>query len=488
MVPLILLPMNTRQEDVFHKVVADVQRITKSTAPGPCSFYRFWRMEYTHVQIPRHSRFSKCETCWEYQTCWEASTTNLAQKQVVRERLNLHQAVQVEERKDYWKAKQNAILYPIESISLIVDGMDQNTTMVPKLRQAVKGIEGRYVKTHLCGILIHGEDLYSDVWIDSHHKYDSNHVITSIINVINDVRDRRGGFLPPMLQMQVDNCSHENKNQYMFVFCAALVGLGFFAEVYLSFLLVGHTHEDIDQRFSVISSTLKRYNIDSMQELLELIQKGASHTKAFTSARHLEYVWDWKKFSTPYLYKGPNTFVGISTKHHFKFYLKENKPFVQTKDYARDPLWEPAEGYQCLTEVPSFDQKPSFADVYDANDQEMKALEEFIKMKERCIMTLMHVERNLRAIENTKWLMQYLKQFPKTNKSAMWEQLHFWPPALNASNMASMQQSDSNAQDLEHCPSIIESVETGTTILNHLPPILPRGYFGPRREKPQTTA
>ena len=27
----------------------------------------------------------------------------------------------------------------------------------------------------------------------------------------------------------------------------------------------------------------------------------------------------------------------------------------------------------------------------------------------------------------------------------------------------------------------------GSTILNHLPPILPRGYFGPRRGKPQTT-
>ena len=53
--------------------------------------------------------------------------------------------------------------------------------------------------------------------------------------------------------------------------------------------------------------------------------------------------------------------------------------------------------------------------------------------------------------------------------------------------MASMQQSDSNALNLEHCPSIVESVETGTIVLNHLPPILPRGYFGPQQGKPQTT-
>ena len=102
-----------------------------------------------------------------------------------------------------------------------------------------------------------------------------------------------------------------------------------------------------------------------MQELLELIQKGASHTEGFTTSRHLEYVWDWKKFSIPYLYRGLNTFVGISTKHHFKFYLKKKKPFVQIKDYARDPMWEPAEGYQCLIEVPNLYQNPSFANVSD---------------------------------------------------------------------------------------------------------------------------
>ena len=112
-------------------------------------------MQYTHVQIPPYSRFLKYQICWEYRTCFEASNTNPTQKQLVWEQLNLHQALQVEELRYYWKAKNNAILYPNESMCLIVDGMDQNTTMVPKLQQAVKGIEGRYVKTHLCGVLVH---------------------------------------------------------------------------------------------------------------------------------------------------------------------------------------------------------------------------------------------------------------------------------------------------------------------------------------------
>ena len=55
MIPLVLLPMNTRRDDVFHAMIADVKKITMSKAPGPCSFYRMWWMQYTHIQIPPHS-------------------------------------------------------------------------------------------------------------------------------------------------------------------------------------------------------------------------------------------------------------------------------------------------------------------------------------------------------------------------------------------------------------------------------------------------
>ena len=81
-------------------------------------------------------------------------------------------------------------MFHIQSLSLIVDGMDQNTTMVPKLRQLVKSIESRYVKIHLCGILVHGVGLYTDIWVDTHHKHDSNQVVTLIMHVLRDVCNR----------------------------------------------------------------------------------------------------------------------------------------------------------------------------------------------------------------------------------------------------------------------------------------------------------
>ena len=257
-----LLPMNTQRKDVMEVVNDEVKKISGEEPLSKSAFYRMWRLEFTHVQIPPHSRFSKCLTCWEYRTYLEA-TKSTTRKEAIKNEFLLHQVLQKEERKDYWLAKENAILFPTESLCLIVDGMDQNTTMVPKLCQSVKNIEGRYVKTHLCGVLVHGVGLYTDVWIDTHHKHDSNQVVTSIMHVLEDVRSRRGNRLPPILRIQADNCARENKNQYMFALCATLVGLKYFAEVHLSFLIVGHTHEDIDQRFSVISGTLKPRDIET---------------------------------------------------------------------------------------------------------------------------------------------------------------------------------------------------------------------------------
>ena len=278
MVPLVQLPINSTRMDVFRAVSTNVEKLTVEKSPGNCLFYRMWHTEYSYVLIPPYSRFSKCQTCWEYRTCLESSSTNPTQKHLIQEKILLHQGSQIEEGRDYWNAKDNTKLFPNESLLFIVDEMDQNTTMVLKVRETAKGIEGRYMKTHLCGVSIHGKGLFLDVWIDSHHKYDRNHVITSIVYAIADVKARRGGIFPPTLRNQADNCGRENKNLYMFGMCVALVGLGYFAGMYLGFLLVRHTNEHIDQRFSVISETLKRQDIDSIQQLLDLVKEGTFPT------------------------------------------------------------------------------------------------------------------------------------------------------------------------------------------------------------------
>jgi hypothetical protein len=56
--------------------------------------------------------------------------------------------------------------------------------------------------------------------------------------------------LPQCLYLQLDNCVGENKNRYVFAFLSLLVAKGIFKQVYVGFLMVGHTHEDVDAMFS----------------------------------------------------------------------------------------------------------------------------------------------------------------------------------------------------------------------------------------------
>ena len=86
-----------------------------------------------------------------------------------------------------------------------------------------------------------------------------------------------------MLYLQLDNCS-ENKDRTLLAFLNDLVHRNIFAGVHAGFLMVGHTHEDIDQFFSTISSWLK--NIDTKCPDVSLIIQPIGNT--FTNSEKMK--------------------------------------------------------------------------------------------------------------------------------------------------------------------------------------------------------
>ena len=55
--------------------------------------------------------------------------------------------------------------------------------------------------------------------------------------------------LPPILNVQMDNVISDNKKKYVFYFWSLIVAKCIFHKVYVNFMLVGHTHDDIDALF-----------------------------------------------------------------------------------------------------------------------------------------------------------------------------------------------------------------------------------------------
>ena len=79
----------------------------------------------------------------------------------------------------------------------------------------------------------------------------------------------------------------------MFGYLSILVEMGIFKKVKVGFLLVGHTHDHIDQIFSHFLVTLRRKNVGRLPSLIECIKKSYIPEPIF---HILEEIVDMRRF------------------------------------------------------------------------------------------------------------------------------------------------------------------------------------------------
>lgn len=104
---------------------------------------------------------------------------------------------------------------------------------------------------------------------------------------------------------------------------------------------------------------MKKTDIDLIQEMIALVEKGMSSTKAFVNTRHLHSVHNLKTFITSHLHTGQDVVVDITFPHHFSFYMANEEPNVDERYYSKD-AWKPIEGTSCLKSLPHTDEVPKF--------------------------------------------------------------------------------------------------------------------------------
>ena len=124
---------------------------------------------------------------------------------------------------------------------------------------------------------------------------DPNLTIEALQRTLQWVETIRGR-LPPKLYLQVDNCWRENKNCYLLNWLISLVERGLFPDgIYLSFLPVGHTHNEVDQVASRISIALRNRDIHTPDELVRLLKNAFDDM----DVRFISQVADTKEFLNP---------------------------------------------------------------------------------------------------------------------------------------------------------------------------------------------
>jgi hypothetical protein len=140
---------------------------------------------------------------------------------------------------------------------LIIDGADAGRFALPHFAQTCKSqAEAFKIRLHLLGCIAHGRDTY--VFTCPSHVAQGNNVTIQVMHEVFKDIIAKDGKLPDTLLLQLDNTSKQNKGRFLFAYCQLLVKWNVFKRVYISFLPVGHTHEDIDQFFSRISVYLRK--------------------------------------------------------------------------------------------------------------------------------------------------------------------------------------------------------------------------------------
>ena len=143
--------------------------------------------------------------------------------------------------------------------------------------------------------------------------------------------------LPPILNVQMDNATGDNKNRYVYVYWSLLVAKRIFREVYVNFMIVGHTHDDIDALFGRWSMLLKKENFPTIPALM----KSFMDVESIPTIPHLiEEVPDFKSFIEGAIVDKEEVLVGHTKPQQVKFYLDGTGcPRMKYKLFCTDVEW-----------------------------------------------------------------------------------------------------------------------------------------------------
>ena len=196
--------------------------------------------------------------------------SNAADYADIRKGRDDHLGLQREQRMIYYEHRHAGMMYSDKCISIIIDAMDQSKTYLPVVMRRAKNDNVDFLKQKLMGVLVHGHGAYVYVLhppVASGANFTLECIWRTLMKLDKKYKEEEVAW-PKTLMLQLDNAS-DNKSYSILAFCSYLVERGVFGEIVLSYLMVGHTHEDIDQFFSVISqhfSSLGRGAVISFQD------------------------------------------------------------------------------------------------------------------------------------------------------------------------------------------------------------------------------
>jgi hypothetical protein len=330
---------------------------------------------------------------------------------------------------------------------MIIDGSDSSNTYLPNMSRVSKTeaslCQSAVIKHKLMGVRVHAWDKRDYVYLAPPWAggiTNSNYTIECIARTLSHEADLRmrseESRWPRKLYLQMDNATSTNKNRYVFAYLSYLVQEGIFESIDVNFLPVGHTHEDIDQLFSVINRRMRlrdAYTFPQWKE--EVFQCFCSQSERISVIEYITGVRDYIKWIEDVAQMAYSGFK--STVHHFQLQKDpQNLPsgvscrylqycyHMYDKDFGYMPYDDPPASWLSglVTGTPKLDVHCgkwilNVKKVHDSDDEESKDIVEYMDSSGVIadIAKLFSLKSNQADESHMKW---WTSAFRATNKDA----------------------------------------------------------------------
>ncbi|KAL3698184.1 hypothetical protein R1sor_012260 [Riccia sorocarpa] len=354
------LPKALSRDDVYREILRKMEAVGM-TAISRVAFDNLWKKEFSNYGMHNSSAFAKCLLCVKFTTMLqrERRSAERAKLELDREK---HLKHQMSGRTVYYSHRELSTSSPSLYLSFIHDAMDLAKTIIPRLCDKVKTLMGSVQPLPLKQLRDY-ENFHTDKKLgDLHFTDQTSHPLFNALmdeevfntTVLAKKRQSKEEFflmegadnselqastmmiLPPNLYIQLDNSAKDNKNWAMMAFCSELVARGCCKMITMSFLVVGHTHEDVDAFFSKVNAAQAGKDIESLPHFLAVVYHAQS-SKAYP--RVIQEVANYKEHVKDYMEK----ITGQSAPVTIRFYMRDNIPVYQVQEkYGGE--WVPSYG------------------------------------------------------------------------------------------------------------------------------------------------
>lgn len=284
----------------------------------------------------------KCIVCTELKQQGQhlhKKTDSIKYQQWLKQK-DAHDQLHSNLRKEYETRK--AACYAEDYTSIIIDSMQHQ--FLPHFVPVPKGsTKICRLKVHVTGLIDHRNNVRK-LWFVPDH-WDGHMGANYTISLLHDyIRELLTKQTPrcEKLWIQMDNCGKDNKNQYIFGYLAFLIHLGWFKEINVSMLMVGHTHADIDQMFSHWGKNYFNFAYHWFDEMIEVSKKmyRQSGGGKVPEVKLWDEMRDWKKWM-----EENNSLCDISNFNHchsFRFCKDHtsNQVKMWVKEWPIDTEWQ----------------------------------------------------------------------------------------------------------------------------------------------------